>query len=115
MKQQRALLSLGAGSWQQGFESVTLQLWAQDSRTPIQFSGSLPAAPELYQVFQEWRSLYHALYKNYSFWQRSVDPVDRLEEESLEKNSLEENSLEKDGLEIESSGLTQIWSPNLFS
>ncbi|MBE9069059.1 CHASE2 domain-containing protein [Leptolyngbya cf. ectocarpi LEGE 11479] len=69
---QRVLLTMGPGSWQQGFASVTLQLWEAGSIAPIQFSGSLPAAPDLNDTFQKWRSLYVTLYGNYGFWRRSA-------------------------------------------
>ena len=68
---QRALLTLGSGDWQQGFASVTLQLWEAGSSTPMQFSGSLPTAPVLDKTFRQWRSLYVALYNNYGFWRRA--------------------------------------------
>ena len=97
---QRALLTLGQGDWQQGFASVTLQLGEEGNRALSQFSGNLPAAPELHQVFQQWRSLYQALCKNYSFWQRSTG--------SPEINSREKNDLEIDGLKVEAGGATQV-------
>ena len=68
---QRALLTLGPGDWQQGFASVTLQLWEAGSITPIQFSGSLPAAPRLDPTFRQWRSLYVALYGNCGTWRKA--------------------------------------------
>ncbi|MEM9505938.1 MAG: Chase2 sensor protein, partial [Cyanobacteria bacterium P01_E01_bin.43] len=68
---QRVLLTLGPGNWQQGFASVTLQRWEADRITPIQFSGSLPAAPRLDQIFRQWRSLYVALYGNRGIWRKA--------------------------------------------
>ena len=68
--QQRVLLTLGSGDWQQGFASVTLQLWEAGSSSPMQFSGRLPAAPRLAQGFQRWRSLYVALYGDAGIWRR---------------------------------------------
>lgn len=68
---QRALLTLGPGGWQQGFASVTLQLWETASSTPIQFFGSLPAVPDLDQVWRQWRSLYKALYGDSGAWRRA--------------------------------------------
>ncbi len=56
------MLTLGQGSWQQGFASVTLQLWEAGSGAPMQVSGSLPIAPDLDRVYRRWRSLYEALY-----------------------------------------------------
>ncbi|MEO0540000.1 MAG: CHASE2 domain-containing protein [Cyanobacteria bacterium P01_A01_bin.105] len=69
---QRALLTLGPGSWQLGFASVTLQLWEAGSITPMQFSGRLPPAPDLDQIFQRWRALYVALYGDCGVWRRAV-------------------------------------------
>ena len=97
---QRALLTLGQGDWQQGFASITLQLWEENSRTPIQFSGSLPAAPRLYEVFQQWRSLYHALCQ-YGIQQRSTDPADVPERLSAELS-------DADDLEIDAGGVTHV-------
>ncbi len=69
---QRALLTLGPGDWQQGFASVTLQLWEAGSSTPMQFSGSLPAAPALDEIFRQWRSLYIALYGSCGVWRQAA-------------------------------------------
>ncbi|MEM7062596.1 MAG: CHASE2 domain-containing protein [Cyanobacteria bacterium P01_B01_bin.77] len=69
---QRVLLTMGPGSWQRGFASVTLQLWEASSVAPMQFSGSLPADPGLADTFQKWRSLHVTLYGNYGFWRRSA-------------------------------------------
>ncbi|MEO0408515.1 MAG: CHASE2 domain-containing protein, partial [Cyanobacteria bacterium P01_A01_bin.135] len=71
--EQRVLLTLGQGDWQQGFASITLQLWEAGSNSPVQFSGSLPAATDLARRFQQWRSLYVTLYGHCGVWRRSAE------------------------------------------
>ncbi|MBD2037011.1 CHASE2 domain-containing protein [Leptolyngbya sp. FACHB-321] len=56
------VLNLGNGDWQQGLPTVIAQLWDEDSPNPMQFTGSLPAAPELEALYQRWQTLYEALY-----------------------------------------------------
>jgi CHASE2 domain-containing sensor protein len=59
---QLVVLNLGQGDWAQGFPSVTAQLWQSDAVVPMQFTGALPAAPELVSGYQRWQRLYEALY-----------------------------------------------------
>ncbi len=58
---QLVVLNLGAGNWQQGFPSVTVQLWRPDRAAPMQLTGALPAAPELDLLYQKWQRLYGML------------------------------------------------------
>lgn len=75
---QLVVLNLGRGNWQQGFPSVIAQLWEGGS-APMQFTGSLPAAPDLEGLYQQWRSLYEALYAGLN-WRRSIpDPTPDIE------------------------------------
>ncbi len=55
-------LSLGAGSCQLGFQTVTVQLWSDLTALPVKFSGSLPPAPELIELYDRWQALYQALH-----------------------------------------------------
>lgn len=57
----QVVLKLGGGNWQQGCPTVTAQLWAADRSISSQFVGSLPAAPELLELYERWRSFYGAL------------------------------------------------------
>jgi CHASE2 domain-containing sensor protein len=66
------VLNLGTGSWQQGFATVTAQLWEEDHAAPMQFTGSLPAAPQLATLYQKWRSLYESLYAHLN-WRRQPE------------------------------------------
>jgi len=65
------VLNLGNGDLQHGLPTVTAQLWDEDSPNPMQFTGSLPAAPELEALYQRWRTLYEALYSNMG-WRSST-------------------------------------------
>jgi CHASE2 domain-containing sensor protein len=58
---QLVVLNLGKGDGQQGFPAVTAQLWQSDAAVPMQFTGSLPAAPALEQLYAQWQKYYEAL------------------------------------------------------
>ncbi|HBB35988.1 MAG TPA: Chase2 sensor protein [Cyanobacteria bacterium UBA8803] len=66
------ILNLGKGDWQQGCPMVVAQLWMSDRITPMQITGSLPAAPELGVLYPCWQRLYEALYAHRSWRQRRV-------------------------------------------
>ncbi len=61
------VLKLGKGDWKIGFSNVSVLLWESQNQIPLQFIGSLPSAPELGEVYQNWRKLYEALSANLSF------------------------------------------------
>lgn len=56
------VLSLGNGDLRKGFETITARLWEPGNPHPIQFTGSLPAAPDLIELYKHWQLLYSALY-----------------------------------------------------
>ncbi|MDV3350653.1 CHASE2 domain-containing protein [Leptothoe sp. LEGE 181152] len=57
------VLNLGPGNCQTGFNSVNAQLLFPDSELPVQYRGrgSLPAAKNLPELYEQWRRLYEAL------------------------------------------------------
>ncbi|WP_088888876.1 CHASE2 domain-containing protein [Leptolyngbya ohadii] len=65
---QLVVLNFTQGSLTQGCPTVIAQLWQADSTTPMQFLGSLPPAPELDRLYQQWQRLYTALY-GWKGWQ----------------------------------------------
>lgn len=69
---QLVVLNLGKGNWHQGFGTVIAQLWELHSPIPLQFIGSLPAAPELDDLYQRWQRLYKVLYEHLG-WRRYRD------------------------------------------
>jgi len=59
---QLVVLSLGNGDLHHGFPTVTAQLWKSSNPRPIKFTGRLPAAPAIPELYRYWRLLYSALY-----------------------------------------------------
>ncbi|MEQ8957852.1 MAG: CHAT domain-containing protein [Coleofasciculus sp. C2-GNP5-27] len=56
------VLNLGQGDFNQGFPSVTARL-GQPGNLGMQMSGSLPPAPDIPQLYTNWRLLYQCLYR----------------------------------------------------
>lgn len=56
------VFSLLGGDLNQGFAVVTAQLWDTNQSLIVKLTGSLPAVPELPQIYHKWRLLYEALH-----------------------------------------------------
>ena len=61
--EKRVVLSLGQGSLQSGFQRVTAQLWEQGNPHPMKFTGALPAAPKIAEMYRNWQMLYWAMHR----------------------------------------------------
>jgi len=72
---QLVVLKLGKGNWQQGFPTVTIQLWENNRAASRQWVGSLPASNELPALYDRWRSLYIALYHRLN-WRSSAIEIE---------------------------------------
>ena len=59
------ILNLGTGDLHKGFPDVTVQLGLTNDPRVMEFRGSLPAAPEISQLYRNWQILYSALYQHY--------------------------------------------------
>lgn len=71
------VLSLGNGDLQNGFPAVTAQLWEPGNPHPMKFIGSLPAAPEILELYRYWQLLYEALYLRLDWCPRiEIDAAD---------------------------------------
>lgn len=57
------VLSLGTGNLEDGFPGVTSQLGESGCAYRMKFTGSLPPAPEIAQLYRNWQSLYSAFYQ----------------------------------------------------
>ncbi|WP_373529050.1 hypothetical protein [Nostoc sp.] len=57
------VFSLLGGDLNHGFPVVTAQLWDVDQPYPVKFTGSLPAVPELPELYRRWQLLYEALHQ----------------------------------------------------
>jgi WD40 repeat protein len=55
---QSVVISLGTGDLNNGFPNVTARLWSSGNSFPQQFIGSLPAAPSLVELCQNWQLNY---------------------------------------------------------
>ena len=86
---QSVVINLGNGNLDKGFERVTTQLCTAGNPLPQQFTGSLPPAPHLIELYRDWQSIYQALCAR-------LNIPSRLEQE------------EDDELEIDSGGITCI-------
>lgn len=85
------VIHLGLGDLYSGLPRVTAQLWSGELSRPEQMIGSLPAAPELAELYRNWRSLYYSL-------------CDR---QSL-RSTAEIGLKLEDDLEIDHSGVTNV-------
>lgn len=73
------VFNLGRGDLKRGFPSVTVQLWEEGNPIAMQFTGSLPSAPELWQLYRRWQLLYQLLYEALYpslHWRRHVEKED---------------------------------------
>jgi CHASE2 domain-containing sensor protein len=61
------VLNLGMGDLHKGFPDVTVQIGFFNDPRAMEFRGSLPAAPELSQLYRNWQILYSALYRQYGW------------------------------------------------
>ncbi|NES22984.1 MAG: CHAT domain-containing protein, partial [Symploca sp. SIO3E6] len=78
------ILNLGQGDWEKGFAGVTVRLSTPEDFYPLQFTGSLPAAPEIPESYQRWQYLYQALYESLPSRDRStIDSDFEFEEEGV--------------------------------
>lgn len=80
------VLNLGQGNLLQGFPTITAQLWESVSPelTPMQFTGSLPAVPNLQTNYQRWQILYESLYKNLAWRTRANHPEFEIDDDDEE-------------------------------
>ena len=83
------VLSLGNGDLQNGFPTVTAQLWEPDNLVGMKFTGRLPAAPEIPELYRYWQLLYSALYQRLDLCPRlEIDAGDVTNVSSVEFSDL---------------------------
>ncbi|WP_342596926.1 CHAT domain-containing protein [Cyanobacterium aponinum UTEX 3222] len=69
------VLNLGAGNLDNGFPNIIAQLRLKDGKIE-QFIGSLPPAPELATLNQQWQTLYYALHQRFDVARRRLFEVE---------------------------------------
>ena len=99
---QLVVLNLGRGSWSQGWNNVTAQLWQSNIAIPMQFSGSLRPAPELESLYKRWQRLYSALNGDRT-WRKSNRSSDVI---SNHKTNLLTDSLSE--FEVDEDDITNV-------
>ncbi len=69
------VLSLNQGNIQDGFPVVTVQLGEADNLYRMKFTASLPAAPDISELYRNWQLLYSAFYQrlNLRFGVEEID------------------------------------------
>ncbi|NJM22623.1 MAG: CHASE2 domain-containing protein [Richelia sp. RM1_1_1] len=61
------VLNLGQGNLYRGFPDVTAQVGLASHPRAMKLQGSLPPAPEIPPLYQNWQALYSALYQHYGY------------------------------------------------
>ncbi|MFB2770972.1 CHASE2 domain-containing protein [Pelatocladus sp. BLCC-F211] len=91
------VLNLGKGNLKQGFPSVTAALWEDGNPIAMQFTGSLPAAPELWSLYKRWQLLYQLLYEALypgSDWRNYTDDLEDIDIEIDEEDVTNVSSID---------------------
>ena len=78
------VLSLSQGNLQDGFPAVTVQLGEADNPYRMKFTASLPAAPEISELYRNWQSLYSAFYQRLSL-RLGVEEIDDFDDFEIEE------------------------------
>ncbi|MEM6402896.1 MAG: CHAT domain-containing protein, partial [Cyanobacteria bacterium P01_D01_bin.116] len=93
------LINFGSGNLHDGFPRVTVQLWVSGYSRPQQFIGSLPAAPILAILYQNWQTIYT------SICSRLANSQEFGRQLTLE---LVDEDIDDDELEIKAEGINNI-------
>ncbi len=72
------VLNLGQGNLHDGFASVTAQVGEADNPYLTKFTASLPPAPKIPELYQNWQSVYYAFYQRLS-WRLDIEIDDNFE------------------------------------
>ena len=56
------VINLEKGHLEDGFSPVTVQLWETNNSRPTQFTGCLPPAPEIAELYKRYQIIYQAFY-----------------------------------------------------
>jgi CHASE2 domain-containing sensor protein len=59
----KVIINLGRGNLARGCDNIVVQMLDRDGNCRRQFNGSLPPAPELARLHQQWQSGYRAFYQ----------------------------------------------------
>ena len=99
-------LNLGKGCLQRGFPFVSARLHL--SGRIREYSGSLPAAPKILEIYRRWQLLYELLYKARSFKVRS--PLTSGLDNNSHNSYLNNNHGNDDDISIDEADITHVSS-----
>jgi WD40 repeat protein len=101
------VINLGSGDISQGFPLITAQLWKSDDRFREQYLGSLPPAPHLIELYQNWQSIYLNLCDRFQL--RTASQRSAIENISYSTPQAQvEEEEEDDELEILEEGIVNV-------
>ncbi|MBV6626258.1 MAG: CHASE2 domain-containing protein [Rivularia sp. (in: Bacteria)] len=110
------VLNLGKGSLKEGFSGAIAQVYEREAEVNlfcVQFTGSLPAAPELTQIYRRWQILYNLLYDSLIpdlIWRQEFDSDAEIEIESEDVTNI--SSVEFNNLCDDLKNRINIWLNN---
>lgn len=111
------VINLGYGNLSEGFPVVTVGLWALNNPRPQQFVGSLPPAPDLVDLYRNWRLIYQSLCDRVSVpeayrfaYARRANRLSNISMSNLAKNarSLQLSQAQDGRLEIDDGDITNV-------
>ncbi|MBP5974553.1 CHASE2 domain-containing protein [Brasilonema sp. CT11] len=73
------VLNLSQGNLYEGFPVVTAYIGEEDNIYRMKFSASLPPAPEIPELYRNWKSLYSAFYYR-PFLRLGVEEIDEIDD-----------------------------------
>jgi WD40 repeat protein len=99
------IINLGYGNLYEGFPLVTAGLWELNNPRPQQFIGSLPPAPNLVELYRNWRLIYQGLCDRIAYAPRGYTPTS-----SFRRNLADDD----DELEIEQADVTNVSTVDFY-
>ncbi len=64
------IINLGNGKLKTGFPAITAMLWEANNSRPVKFTGSLPPAPNLIDIYRRWQLVYKGIYSSFGLHPR---------------------------------------------
>ncbi|BAY46206.1 hypothetical protein SAMD00079811_38140 [Scytonema sp. HK-05] len=86
------VLNLGQGNLHDGFATVTAQLGEADNPYLTKLTASLPAAPKISELYQNWQLVYYAFYQRLS-WRLDIEIDDYFEIEEGYVTNISESDM----------------------
>ena len=103
------VLSLVQGDLENGFTTVSAELWLDSNSYPMKFHAALPAIPEIPILYRRWKFLYEALNQCFNFNRGITNSIDNSFTVSTTKNSNStRGNFIDDDFELEEEDVVQV-------